>query len=77
MSRDNGNNKAPTATEMIVRSREEKIMDAARIIIGTIRAVEHGEAARSTHAEMFIEVDLGDGGRETWNMTIQRTSSTH
>ena len=56
---------------------ETKIVEAAHTLIGITRNAERGERARSTHAELSLDVHLTGGGVETWKITIERTASSH
>lgn len=65
------------AVEAAIQSRSNPILDAARILIGAVRAAERGQGTRSTTTELSCEVDLTGGGRETWAITVERTASAH
>jgi hypothetical protein len=54
---------------------EKQIEAAARVLIGLVRQSEVENNTR-VGAELTLEVELPGGGRETWQMTIQRTAST-
>ena len=58
-------------------SRDERVAEAARLLISVVRDVERDEGDRSTHAEFDFEIDLTAGGKETWTITIERTASSH
>jgi hypothetical protein len=57
--------------------REEDVYAAARLLIGVVRDVERDAGDRSTHAEFDVEIGLTAGGKETWTITIERTTSSH
>ncbi|TMQ14147.1 MAG: hypothetical protein E6J90_27320 [Deltaproteobacteria bacterium] len=64
-------------TEPKIKARAVEMIAAARVLIGMVRASEASEAARSTGAELELEVELTAGGTETWKITIERTASSH
>jgi hypothetical protein len=64
-------------TEAQIKSRSDAIMNAARLLIGTVRASERSEKGRSSGAELSLDVELTGGGHETWTITIERTASSH
>jgi hypothetical protein len=66
------NRKIRRSPEVIM---EKQIEAAARVLIGLVRQSEVENNTR-VGAELTLEVELPGGGRETWQMTIQRTAST-
>lgn len=55
----------------------DKIIEAARTLIGLVRSTERREHGRSSGAELSLEVELTGGGVETWKIIIERTASSH
>jgi hypothetical protein len=56
---------------------DDIVAAAARFLIGMVRVTERDEGGRSTHAKLTVEVELTAGGVETWEITIERTASSH
>jgi hypothetical protein len=65
------------ATGQKIRAAGDAITEAARVLIGVVRATERDESRRSSNAELSLEVELTGGGVETWKITIERTASSH
>lgn len=64
-------------TEAKIHARSDSIMAAAGVLVGMVRGAERSEEARSTQAELSLEVELTGGDVETWKITIERTASSH
>jgi hypothetical protein len=60
--------KEPTMTT------EDKVEQAARILIGTVKSIERFEGEQSASAELELEIELAGGGFETWKISIERVS---
>lgn len=64
-------------SEAKIRTAGDAITAAARVLIGIVRTTEQSESARSSGAELSLEIELTGGGVETWKITIERTGSSH
>lgn len=64
-------------TEQKIKASGDDIIAAAHLLIGMVRMAETNEKARSNGASLEVEVELTDGGTETWTITIERRASTH
>jgi hypothetical protein len=53
---------------------EDKVEQAARILIGSVRSIEQFEGEKSVSAELELEIELAGGGFETWKISIERVS---
>lgn len=64
-------------TEAKIKASGDALLSAARVLIGVVRSTERSEEARSSGAELSLEIELTGGGVETWKITIERTASSH
>jgi hypothetical protein len=55
----------------------DMLIDAAHVLIAMVKIVEVTEKDRATGAKLTIEVGLAGGGVEEWEITIERTASSH
>jgi hypothetical protein len=68
---------AANKTRREIEAQGAAIANAARLLIGMVRVAERSEGGRSDYAELSLEVELTEGGVETWKITIERTASSH
>lgn len=64
-------------SEAKIKASSSSITEAARTLIGLLLAVEASEHRRTDGAKLSLEIELTGGGTETWDITIERTASSH
>lgn len=60
-----------------MKTEETEVERAARALISLVRLFERDEGRRSHRATLSLEIELTGGGVETWEITIERTASSH
>lgn len=60
-----------------MKIKESEIEHAAHTLIGLVRLVERDEKQRASKSTLSLEIELTGGGIETWEITIERTASSH
>ena len=67
----------PDAPKAKIEARGNAVLNAATCLIGMARMAERSEKRRTISAVLSLEVSLTGGGTETWEITIERTASSH
>ena len=64
-------------TKPIINFGASQVEAVARTLIGVVKASEREEKRRMEKATLSLEVSLTGGGTETWEITLERTASSH